>query len=252
MPVFDSTNYAQNLLQAARALEQINHQVQSLQNEAAMLQNMARNLERIDFPQLQADHRPRSADRPADGPGPGIGFKVEAARPASCRHVSGLGFDQLLTGDQRVAQARARLDAAMAALQAQHERSGARSSRTSSRIRSLLDDLAAAARARKARSRRSRPTNQLLALSAKQQLQLQDLLRRRIPERRDRARASAPVRGGSARGDDAASSGPARPIRARANRPARAPAPTGPAPAAELPSPLRGPRGTPVRTTETL
>jgi P-type conjugative transfer protein TrbJ len=36
MPVFDSTNYAQNLLQAARALEQINHQVSSLQNEAAI------------------------------------------------------------------------------------------------------------------------------------------------------------------------------------------------------------------------
>lgn len=53
IPVFDSTNYAQNLLQAARALEQINHQIASLQNEAAMLQNMARNLERIDFPQLE-------------------------------------------------------------------------------------------------------------------------------------------------------------------------------------------------------
>ena len=53
IPVFDATNYAQNLLQAARALEQINHQISSLQNEAAMLQNMAKNLERIDFPQLE-------------------------------------------------------------------------------------------------------------------------------------------------------------------------------------------------------
>src|SRR6266542_1182340 len=53
LPVFDVTNYAQNLLQASRALEQINNQLSSLQNEAAMLQNMARNLKAIDFPQLQ-------------------------------------------------------------------------------------------------------------------------------------------------------------------------------------------------------
>ncbi|HWJ39278.1 MAG TPA: P-type conjugative transfer protein TrbJ, partial [Sphingomicrobium sp.] len=53
LPVFDVTNYSQNLLQAARALEQINNQVRSLQNEASMLQNMGKNLQRIDFPQLQ-------------------------------------------------------------------------------------------------------------------------------------------------------------------------------------------------------
>ena len=53
IPVFDATNYTQNVVQAARALEQINNQIQSLQNEASMLRNMARNLERIDFPQLR-------------------------------------------------------------------------------------------------------------------------------------------------------------------------------------------------------
>src|SRR5690349_12709674 len=51
--VFDPTNYAQNLLQAARALAQINNQVKSLQNEATMLIGMAKNLARIDFPELQ-------------------------------------------------------------------------------------------------------------------------------------------------------------------------------------------------------
>ncbi|TIS67988.1 MAG: P-type conjugative transfer protein TrbJ, partial [Mesorhizobium sp.] len=47
--VFDPSNYAQNVLTAARALEQINNQIQSLQNQATMLQNMARNLQRLDF-----------------------------------------------------------------------------------------------------------------------------------------------------------------------------------------------------------
>lgn len=52
IPVFDAGNYAQNVLQAARALEQIDHQIRSLQNEAQMIQAMTRNLERIDFPEL--------------------------------------------------------------------------------------------------------------------------------------------------------------------------------------------------------
>jgi len=42
--VFDPSNYAQNVLQAARALDQINNQIQSLTNEAQMLANQARNL----------------------------------------------------------------------------------------------------------------------------------------------------------------------------------------------------------------
>ena len=42
--VYDPTNYSQNLLSAARALEQINNQVTSLANEAQMLINDAMNL----------------------------------------------------------------------------------------------------------------------------------------------------------------------------------------------------------------
>ncbi|WP_416193808.1 P-type conjugative transfer protein TrbJ [Nitrobacter sp. TKz-YC01] len=42
--VYDPSNYAQNVLQAARALEQINNQITGLQNQAQMLLNQARNL----------------------------------------------------------------------------------------------------------------------------------------------------------------------------------------------------------------
>ncbi|WP_032936449.1 P-type conjugative transfer protein TrbJ [Mesorhizobium sp. WSM3626] len=42
--VFDPRNYTENLLSAARALEQIQNQVTSLQNEAQMLINQAKNL----------------------------------------------------------------------------------------------------------------------------------------------------------------------------------------------------------------
>src|SRR3546814_8676848 len=51
-PVFDATNYGQNVLQAARALVQINNQIQQLQNQATILQNMAQNLQRLDFSSL--------------------------------------------------------------------------------------------------------------------------------------------------------------------------------------------------------
>ncbi|MBN9074607.1 MAG: P-type conjugative transfer protein TrbJ [Rhizobiales bacterium] len=51
--VYDPSNYAQNVLQAARALEQINHQITSLQNEAQMLTNQARNLASLPFSSLQ-------------------------------------------------------------------------------------------------------------------------------------------------------------------------------------------------------
>jgi type IV secretion system protein TrbJ len=51
--VYDPTNYAQNLLTATRALQQINNQITSLQNEATGLINQARNLTSLPFSSLQ-------------------------------------------------------------------------------------------------------------------------------------------------------------------------------------------------------
>src|ERR1700751_4276469 len=50
--VFDPNNYAQNVLTAARALQQINNQIVSLQNQAQMLINQARNLAALPFSSL--------------------------------------------------------------------------------------------------------------------------------------------------------------------------------------------------------
>lgn len=51
--VYDPTNYAQNVLQAARALQQVNNQILSLQNEAASLVNQGRNLASLPISALQ-------------------------------------------------------------------------------------------------------------------------------------------------------------------------------------------------------
>jgi P-type conjugative transfer protein TrbJ len=51
--VFDPNNYAQNVLTAARALQQINNQITSLQNQTQMLINQAKNLVNLPFSSLQ-------------------------------------------------------------------------------------------------------------------------------------------------------------------------------------------------------
>ncbi len=45
--VYDPSNYSQNILTAARTLEQINNQIKSLQNEATSLINQAKNLKTL-------------------------------------------------------------------------------------------------------------------------------------------------------------------------------------------------------------
>ena len=50
--VFDPNNYAQSVLTAARALQQINNQIVSLQNQAQMLINQTRNLATLPFSSL--------------------------------------------------------------------------------------------------------------------------------------------------------------------------------------------------------
>jgi multidrug resistance efflux pump len=45
--VFDPSNYSQNLLTAARSLQQIQNQITSRQNQAQMLINQAKQLEQL-------------------------------------------------------------------------------------------------------------------------------------------------------------------------------------------------------------
>jgi type IV secretion system protein TrbJ len=75
--VYDPANHAENILQAIRALQQINQQIQQLTHEIQMLENMARDLEAL--PDSIADdilRRMRRIDdlmRDAEG----IGYRVE-------------------------------------------------------------------------------------------------------------------------------------------------------------------------------
>jgi P-type conjugative transfer protein TrbJ len=174
LPVFDVTNYAQNLLQAARALDQINNQVKSLQNEASMLQNMATNLKTIPFPQLQ---RLTSAMQQIDqlmGQAQGIQFKVSGLdQQIKVLFPGALG--QALTSDQRVSQARAQLDAATAG----YRQAMGVQAQVAENVRAdagTLAELAATSQSAAGALQVGQAANQLLALSVKQQLQLQNLM----------------------------------------------------------------------------
>lgn len=47
IPVFDAGNFGQNIVEAAKTLQQINNQITQLQNEAQMLINQAKNLAKL-------------------------------------------------------------------------------------------------------------------------------------------------------------------------------------------------------------
>ena len=52
--VFDPNNFAQNVLTAARELQQVNNSIQSLENQATMLTNQSRNLASLPYSSLAA------------------------------------------------------------------------------------------------------------------------------------------------------------------------------------------------------
>ncbi|SIT14940.1 P-type conjugative transfer protein TrbJ [Paracoccus saliphilus] len=75
--VYDPQNHAENILSAARALEQINNQITSLQNEARMLTNQARNLTGLPHSSLQELQQNVARTQELLGEARNIAFDVE-------------------------------------------------------------------------------------------------------------------------------------------------------------------------------
>ncbi len=80
--VFDPTNYAQNVLQAARALQTINNQITSLQNEAQMLNGQARSLASLPYSSLAALQAQVDRTRELLGQAQGLAYDVTQIREA--------------------------------------------------------------------------------------------------------------------------------------------------------------------------
>ena len=102
--VFDPSNYAQNVLTAARTLEQITNQITSLQNEAQMLINQAKNLASRPFSALQTLQQNVQRTQQLWQQAQGIAFNVQQIDQMFSQkygNVSMSATDQQLVADAR-------------------------------------------------------------------------------------------------------------------------------------------------------
>lgn len=172
--VFDPSNYAQNVLTAARSLEQINNQIQSLQNQATMLQNMARNLQRLDFSSVG---ELTSSLQRIDGlmtQASGLSFNLDRLQD-QWREQYPESYDATVKVSDVASAARERWQNAMKAFR---QTMGVQSQIVEN-VRAdgdLLTDLVSRSQAAAGALEASQATNQLIALSTKQQMQIQTLM----------------------------------------------------------------------------
>ena len=172
--VFDSANYSQNLLTAMRTLTMINNQVNQLANEAQMLINMAKHLERMDY---SAAAQIRAALFQIDGlmrRAEGIVYDVNQIEQAYSRLFPEEYTVAIMT-DEMLRDARERWTISRKAfehalqIQAQVVNAVRADSLT-------LDRLVTESQAAIGNLQAQQAGNQLVALTAKQQLQTQELL----------------------------------------------------------------------------
>lgn len=170
LSVFDPTNYSQNLLTAARTLTQINNQIQSLQNEATMIMQQAKNLSRIDFPELQAlSSKLREIDQ-LMSKAQSINFNTSNIEAEYQRL-----FPLSANSNSLVTNARAQLSASVNAFR----QTMSVQSQVASNVAAdgaTLTALVEKSQGAEGSLQAQQATNQLLALVAKQQLQIQNLM----------------------------------------------------------------------------
>ncbi len=172
--VFDPSNYSQNLLTAARTLQQVNNQIQSLQHEATMIMNQAKNLSRIDFPELKQLNQTIQQIDQLMSQARGIGYRVGNV-DTEFQRLFPQSLNEALTTNARVVEAKRRLDASMAAfnqtMQVQAQVVGSVNA-DSGLLASIVDKSQGAEGSLQAQQ----ASNQLLALAAKQQFQIQNMM----------------------------------------------------------------------------
>lgn len=174
LAVFDVSNYRQNLLSAARALEQINNQVRQLQNQAQMIMRMDQNLQKLgstiapDLQRTLADIQTRLRD------GEGIALKLRATESAYAQ-LFPKGLTAALSGDDMLRNARNRWEQEYASLKRAALLQGQVGDAIDGDVRLLAE---AMARSRNAVGALEvgQAGNELTGLSIKQALQLQSLL----------------------------------------------------------------------------
>jgi type IV secretion system protein TrbJ len=103
--VFDPTNYAQNVLTAARELQQVNNEIQSLENQANMLINQAKNLASLPYSSLAQLQQQIARTEQVLAQTQGIAYNVSTIDQAFARtypqgYAAGTSSQQLITDAQ--------------------------------------------------------------------------------------------------------------------------------------------------------
>ena len=102
--VYDPTNYASNVLQAARALQQINNQIQQIQNQATSLINQAKNLANLPFSSLSQLQSQVQRTQQLLGQAQRIAYDVQSIDQAFSLKYKGVNMsasDQSLVSDAK-------------------------------------------------------------------------------------------------------------------------------------------------------
>jgi len=171
--VFDPSNYSQNILTAARTLEQINNQIRQLQNEAQMLTNQARNLTSLDFSAQGELRAALSATNQLIQQGQGLAFNV-AQMETDFRRLYPESYTAAISSTQMGADARTRWSHSLEALRtATKVQSQAVQNFTSDER--TLTDLVNRSQSATGALQAMQATNQLLALQSRQAMQAQQL-----------------------------------------------------------------------------
>jgi P-type conjugative transfer protein TrbJ len=172
--VFDPTNYTQNILQATRALQTINNQIQSLQNEAQMIRDMATQLKRLDVSALLKLNKDIAAINDLMKEAKGIAFTLSETR-AALKAQFPKAYDLSITGKGLAGQAQARWQSAMDAF----EQTLMVQSQISEALQAdagTLNYLVRASESADGGLQAQQAANQLSALVAKQQMQIATMM----------------------------------------------------------------------------
>ncbi len=172
--VFDAHNYAQNVIEAARALQQINNQIRQLQNQALMLQNMGLNLKSLNISQLSSMLGDLSQISGLMNQAQGIAFDVKATQAAFTQSYP-QSYSLSVSNAQLANDAHQRWLDTMAAFQ-KTLTVQAQVAKNVQADSAQLSTLTNASQNAVGNLEVSQATNQLLALSVKQQLQIQNLM----------------------------------------------------------------------------
>lgn len=171
--VIDPSNLVQNIMTAARALEQINNQIKQLQNEAQSLRNEASNLTGLDFSALAELRAALSATNQLIQQAQGLAFNVSQMETEFTR-LYPQSYTAAISGTQMAQDARTRWSNSLEALrtatkvQSQAVQNFASDERT-------LTDLVSRSQSAVGALQATQATNQLLALQARQAIQAQQL-----------------------------------------------------------------------------